>query len=499
MFNFKIEHLNLFSQLHAEMKRTVAIIAGPLAGLILYFIATAGGLDVAVCKMILVAIWMAVWWMTEAVDLGVTSLLPLFLLPSLGILKTDDVASEYMDQNIFLFIGGFILAFAMEKWNLHHRIAYRIILFTGNSPLRILAGIMLTSYLISMWISNTATVLMLVAAVTAIIRHEELFHEKIRKKISTAYMIALAYSATIGGMASPVGTPTNMVFIGYWNETYPDSAQISFLQWTVFGIPFSLAMLATGFLMLRFMFFRKSENAALDKTFILKKYQELGTISFEQWAVMIVFNITAILWFTRSPIDFGSFKWVGWETVFEKGFIKDSTVAIFMASLLFLIPSKNERGTFILEWKDVKQLPLRIILLFGGGFALAKGFEVSGLSDYLANQLTFFSDYPLWVIILILAIIVTILSEFASNVATITLMLPVLASLAVAIGIDPVKLMIPATFAASFGFMMPVATAPNTIAYASGYIHVRQMMRTGLIMNLVGIILLTIAMTLFGF
>lgn len=481
------------------MKRIIAIVAGPSVGLILFFIASAAGLEMPVCKMILVAIWMAVWWMTEAVDLGVTSLLPLILLPSLGILKTDDVASEYMDQNIFLFIGGFILAFAMEKWNLHHRIAYRIILFTGNSPLRILAGIMLTCYLISMWISNTATVLMLVAAVTAIIRHEELFHEKIRTKIATAYMIALAYSATIGGMATPVGTPTNMIFVGYWNETYPDAAQISFLQWTVFGIPFSLAMLAVGFMMLNLMFFRKTENAALDKNFILKIYNDLGKISFEQKIVMIVFSMTAMLWFTRAPIDFGSFKWGGWETVFTKGFIKDSTVAILMASILFLIPSKNERGTFILEWKDVKQLPLRIILLFGGGFALAKGFEVSGLSDYLASRLQFFSEYPLWVIILILAIIVTILSEFASNVATITLMLPVLASLAIAIGIDPVKLMIPATFAASFGFMMPVATAPNTIAYASGYIHVRQMMRTGLIMNLVGILLLTIAMTVFGF
>jgi sodium-dependent dicarboxylate transporter 2/3/5 len=478
------------------MYNKISILAGPLAGALVYFLLAGNNLSPQLCSMGCITIWMAVWWITEAVAIGVTSLLPFVLLPVMHIMKAEAVALQYMEQTIFLFIGGFFLAYAMEKWNLHLRIAYRIIMLSGNSPSRILAGIMLTAFFISLWISNTATVLMLVAAVSAIVNHKELFEERIQKNIAPALLIGLAYSATIGGMATIVGTPTNMIFTAFWETHYPMREQISFLKWCWFGVPFSFFLLLTGYVILIKMF--SIPNVATEKQFIQNKFKALGKVTMEQKVVMFFFGFCIVLWFTRTGFDLGGFRIGGWDNYFEKGFIKDSTVAILAAICLFIIPS-SEKGKHILEWEDVKKLPYHIILLFGGGFALAKGIEVSGMGDYLAGQLQFFKHYPLWILIAALAIIITLLSEIASNVATITLMLPILASLATAINIDPLKLMLPATFAASFGFMLVIATAPNTIAFATGHFKSRQLMRAGLLMNLIGIIALTVAMTFLDF
>lgn len=464
--------------------------------MLIYFIAYKNGLANSICSMAFITSWMAIWWITEAVAIGVTSLLPFILMPLLHVMKTEEVAVQYMEQTIFLFIGGFFLAYAMEKWDIHHRIAYRIILLTGNSPSRILAGIMITAYVISMWISNTATTLMLVAAVSSIVTHKELFKGQRQENIASAFLIGLAYSATIGGMSTIVGTPTNMIFTGYWEANYPLREPITFLRWCTFGIPFSLMLLLTGFFILKKMF--HIQNFSTDSLIIRNKYEALGKIRWEQRIVMTLFSITVVLWFTRAGFDLGTVRIGGWESWFPKGYIKDSTVAIGMAVCLFIIPSRV-KNTFILEWDDVKKLPFHIILLFGGGFALAKGIEVSGLGKYLAGQLTFFKDYPLWMLIATLVILITLLSELASNVATITLMLPILSSLAVAINIDPLRLMIPATFAASFGFMLIIATAPNTIVYATGHFQSRKLFRAGLWMNLAGITMLTLAMTLLDF
>lgn len=478
------------------MRKKIAIVTGPLLGAIIFYLAYSHGLASGICNMAFITVWMATWWITEAVAIGVTSLLPFVLMPLMNILKAEEVAQHYMDQTIFLFIGGFFLAYAMEKWDLHLRIAYRIILLTGTSPARILAGLMLTAYFISMWISNTATTLMLVAAVTAIVKNKQLFEGHKQHHIGAAFLIGLAYSATIGGMATVVGTPTNMIFTAYWELHYPLLEPITFWRWCLFGIPFSLLMLVTGFLLLKKMFHVKDVSS--DTSFIRSKYVALGPMSREQKTVLSLFCITVILWFTRTRIDVGNFYIGGWEAWFPKGFIKDSTVAIATAIALFVFPAK-EKGKYVMEWDDVKKLPFHIILLFGGGFALAKGIDVSGLGTYLAGHLQFFSAYPLWVLIMSLALLITFLSEIASNVATITLMLPILGSLATAIHIDPLKLMLPATFAASFGFMLVIATAPNTIAYATGHFESRQLLRAGLIMNMIGIVMLTLAMVIFNF
>ena len=340
---------------------------------------------------------------------------------------------------------------------------------------------MFTAYFISMWISNTATVLMLVAAVSAIVNNKELFEERIQKNIAAAFLIALSYSATIGGMATIVGTPTNMIFVGFWETQYPQQEPISFFRWCSFGIPFSLFLLISGYFVLIKMFDIKS--TATGKMFIINKHKELGKILWEQKVVLFFFGLAIALWFSRTGFTIGKFRLLGWEHLFPKGYVKDSTVAIAAAICLFVIPT-SEKGKYILEWDDVKKLPLHIILLFGGSFALAKGIEVSGLGNYLAGQL---------------CVIITLLSEVASNVATITLMLPILASLSIALGINPLKLMLPATFSASFGFMLVIATAPNTIAFASGNFKSIQLIRAGLIMNLIGIIALTLATYFFDF
>ena len=477
-------------------KRAIGILSGPLVGIVFYFLAVYNDLAHNLAVMLLITCWMAIWWLSEAVDIAVTALLPFVLMPLLNILKAEEVAVQYMDQTIFLFIGGFFLAYAMEKWNLHLRIAYRIILLTGSSPAKVLAGIMLTTFIISMWISNTATTLMLVAAVAAIVNHKDLFKETPKQNIPAAFLIGLAYSATIGGMATSVGTPTNMIFVSFWEKHYALAEPISFLRWAKFGIPFALLLNGCGYYILKKRF--SINNIQSPRAFIEKKYAELGKITREQKTVILFFSLTVILWFTRSGIEIGQYKLTGWEQWFGKGYVKDSTVAILTALCLFIIPAK-EKSMHILEWDDVKKIPYRIILLFGGGFALAKGIEISGMGNFLAEKLTFFKDYPLWILIIVLAVIITLLSEIASNVATITLMLPILASLATAIHVDPLKLMLPATFAASFGFMLVIATAPNTIAYATGKFKSRDILGAGLLMNFIGILLLTLAMLVFEF
>lgn len=491
------DECNIFVASITTMLKRLAILSGPVLGILTFFLLQNCGAGTAVSKMALVTVWMAVWWITEALEIGVTSLLPFILLPLLQLMKAEDVALQYFEQTIFLFIGGFFLAYAMEKWNLHHRIAYRIIMITGSSPVRILAGIMIATYLISWWISNTATTLMLLGAVLAIIQHEELFEKHAYKNIAAAYLIALAYSATIGGMATIVGTPTNMIFTGYMEEQFPQN-QVSFLEWCSIGIPFSAIVLLVGFFILKKIFNINNNDTTADKEFIRNKYLALGKITREQKTVMLIFAITAVLWITRSGFDLGGINIPGWESCFGKGYIKDSTVAIAMSMLLFIIPSSDKK-VFLLQWEDVKRLPFHIILLFGGGFSLAKGIEVSGLGDYLAFQLQFFKDYPLWMIIGVLVILITLMSELASNVATITLMLPILAALSKAINIHPVQLMLPATFAASFGFMLHIATAPNTIVYATGYVPAKKMMRAGILLNVIAVVLLTIMIMMYDF
>jgi solute carrier family 13 (sodium-dependent dicarboxylate transporter), member 2/3/5 len=482
------------------LKQYGFIIGGPLLSGIVYFILTTNGVNEPAARMAFVATWVAFWWLTEAVNLGVTALLPFILMPVLGIAKTEEVAMQYMDQIIFLFIGGFIIAYAMEKWGLHERLAYRIILLMGNKPSKVLMGVMLTAYVLSMWVSNTATVMMLLAAVLAIIRQKEIYREEGRKGAATAILLALSFSATIGGMATPVGTPPNMIFQGFYAREFADAPQIDFLQWMSFAVPFSFTLLVVCFFILRGMFIPRHVDFEFDMGFIRTKYKELGRMRTEEKIVMVVFLTTVVLWFFRENLNLGFVNIPGWSNLFgayAKN-IKDSTVVIFTSLFLFVLPSASQKGQMLLRWKDVERLPLHIILLFGGGFALAYGFESTGLCKLMALQLTALNQLPVIVILLGMALLITVLSEFTSNTATIQLMLPVMLPLASALNVPPLLLMYTGTLAASLGYMMPVATAANTIVYGSEEVEVKDMMRAGIFLDIAGIILLLLFTTTLG-
>lgn len=475
----------------------IRLFSGPVAALLIILFVDIDPQNPMLTRMAAVTAWVALWWFTEVVHLAVTSFLPFLLIPMLGIAGTTTIANEYMDPIMFLFIGGFIIAIAIERWDLHKRIALRILMAVGSSPARILGGIMLTTYLISLWISNTATVMMMIAAVTAIIQRIELDAKHDTNKLTMGLLIGLAYAATIGGMGTLVGTPPNMVFYRFYEKAFPENQDMDFATWFAIGFPISLALLILAFFVLRYMFIPKKDNHAFNKSYFKDEYKGLGPMSYEEKIISGIFVCTTLLWFTRSDIDFGSFTMTGWKSIFPKPEnIQDGTVAIAMALLLFFIPSRSEEGRMLLRWEEAKKLPFHIILLFGSGFALAKGFETSGLSIWLAGKLYFMQDANPFVLVLSVCILVTVISEFASNLASIQLVLPILLPLVSTLGVHPLLLMLPATFAASLGFMLPVATGPNTIIYASGRIKVKDMMRAGLAINIIGILLITAAIML---
>lgn len=472
----------------------IKILSGPLIACLIWLFYDPVPEKHAVAQMTGTVAWIALWWLTEALPLAVTALLPLIIFPVMGIMDSKDVAAEYIDSVIFLFIGGFILSYAIERWNLHKRIALKTLIVFGTNPRKVLFGIMFTSFILSMWISNTATVMMLLAAVLALILQIE---KQIKDKtssnnISKALLIGLAYAASIGGMATLVGTPTNMIFYREYLNRFPDNNEINFFSWIILALPVSLLLLLITYKTLCILFINKKYNVSLDKKNFDDAYQKLGKLCYEEKMVLSIFVLTALLWFTRGDIEFGNFTFYGWSNLFSKSkYISDSTVAILSSILLFIIPSKKEKGASLISWEDVKKLPFDIILLFGGGFALAKGFDVSGLSNYMAGKLTFGSEINIYAAVLMLCILVTLISEFASNVACIQLMLPVLMVLYQKLNLHPLYLMLPATLASSLGFMLPVATAPNTIVFGSGHIKVKDMLKAGFWVDIAGILLIT--------
>lgn len=470
-----------------------AVCLGPLLFIIFCFIPSPLPDSPFLLVMVGITAWVAIWWLTEAVHIAVSSFIPFILLPASGIADIKVVSAQYMDPILFLFIGGFLLAFAIEKWGLHRRLALGILSTTGHNASRVLFGIMLSGFLISMWISNTATVMMLLSAVLAVIHQLKKYipEEETHRKLSSALLIGLAYSATIGGLATLVGTPTNMIFYRAFNEQYATSAPITFAGWMIFALPYAILLLLCTWFIIRFFLIRQLKIDKFEMSAFKAQFSQLGRWNKDEITVGFVFLTTALLWLTRADLDLGSFHLTGWTHLFpHPSQIQDSTIAISMALLLFLIPSKTEKGRALLTWKEASKLPYEIILLFGSGFALAKGFELSGLSSWLANHLKAVNDTPILYIILIICVIVTVISEFASNVASIQLMMPILVSLQLVTSIDPKLLLIPAALSASLGFMLPIATAPNTIAFSSGHIRVREMVLVGFFVDIIGILLI---------
>jgi sodium-dependent dicarboxylate transporter 2/3/5 len=465
---------------------------GPLLALVFWFLIDLDKNNHQVSLMAGVAVWMCTWWFSEAVSLAVTALVPVLMLPVLGISDCKTVSQQYTDSIVFLFIGGFMLAFAIEKWHLHKRIALKILTIVGTKPSTILFGVMISTYLISNWISNTATTMMLFGAVFALVHETKEYIHKNAGKFAAALLLGLAFSATIGGMATPVGTPPNMYFFKAYKEAFPLANDLTFLKCSAIGYPISLSFLILTFFVLNFYFIRNKVELKIHKEFFKNSYDKLGKFSWEEKWVFGIFISCILMWLTRADIDFGGFKFKGWNHIFiVPKYVDDAFVALLAALILFLVPSKANRGEALLIWEDAKKLRYDIILMFGSGFALAYGFEVTGLSNWLAASLTVLKGVSPVLIILGICIIVTIISEFASNIASIQLAIPVMIALQKDLDVAPLMLMMPATFAASLGFMLPVATAANTIVFGTKEIHIKDMLRVGIVLDAIGILLIT--------
>ena len=480
--------------------KKIAIVGAPLISIAIVLFADLDPGNMKVTYCFAIAFLMAVWWITEAIPLAVTALLPVALFPLFGVVDGKTVSAMYFNHLIFLFIGGFLMAFAMERWNLHRRIALRILILFGISPGRILLGFMLATSFLSMWMSNTATAMMMVPiALSIIMKLEEALGEKNTSKYNIGLLLGIAYSASIGGIATLVGTPPNLSFARIVNIIFPEMTEISFADWFIYALPVTIILFMAAWLVLYLMYRPKNswKNIQLDD--FRKEYNALGKAKPEEKIVMVLFIILAFLWIFRSGFNIQSFTIPGWSQLFKNpSYINDGTVAIFIAILLFIIPSKTKDGERIMNWETARKIPWNIVLLFGGGFALAQGFVQSGLSNWFGEQLAGLANVEPLVLTLANVTMVSLLTELTSNVATTEMILPILAGLSVTIKINPLLLMIPATLAASLAFMLPVATPPNAIIFGTNRIRVKDMVRTGILLNLTGIIIATLVMYFWG-
>jgi sodium-dependent dicarboxylate transporter 2/3/5 len=477
-----------------------ALFIAPLISLLIILFADLDPENKKVTYTFAIAFLMAIWWITEAIPLAVTALIPVALFPLFGVVDGKTISSMYFNHLIFLFIGGFLMAFAMERWNLHRRIALRILLFFGISPGRILLGFMLATSFLSMWMSNTATAMMMVPiALSIIIKLEESLGKKKMGKYSIGLLLGIAYSASVGGIATLVGTPPNLSFARIVSIIFPEMTEISFADWFIYAIPVTVLLFIVTWILLYLMYKPKSswENIQLDD--FRKEYTALGKAKMEEKIVLILFIILAFLWIFRSGFSIQSFVVPGWSKLFKTpSYINDGTVAICIALLLFIIPSKSKKGQRLMNWETANKIPWNIVLLFGGGFALAQGFVDSGLSVWFGERLAGLANVEPIVLTLANVTMMSLLTELTSNVATTEMILPILAGLSTAIEINPLLLMIPATLASSLAFMLPVATPPNAIIFGTNRITIKDMVRTGFLLNITGIIIATLVMYFWG-
>ena len=480
--------------------RQAMLVVAPLLSLLIILFFDLNPENRKVTYTFAIALLMALWWITEAVPLAVTALLPVALFPLFGIVDGKTVSSMYFNYIIFLFIGGFLMAFAMERWNLHRRIALKILILVGISPAKILLGFMLATAFLSMWMSNTATAMMMVPiALSIIIKLEESLGEKKMGKYGMGLLLGIAYSASIGGIATLVGTPPNPLFVSVADIMFPKMPEITFADWFIFAFPVTVSIFIVVWILLYFMYKPKKSWKVLHIDEFKREYIALGKMSFEERVVLILFIILAFLWIFRTGFTIQSFVIPGWSKLFKTpSYINDGTVAIFISLLLFMIPSKAKKGERVMNWETAKKIPWGIVLLFGGGFALAEGFVESGLSNWFGQQLAGLAHVQPIIITFADVTMMSFLTELTSNVASTEMILPILAGLATTIKINPLLLMIPATMAASLAFMLPVATPPNAIIFGTNRLTVKDMAKTGILLNMCGVIIATLVMYFWG-
>ena len=452
---------------------------GPVLFLIIYFLAAPAGMPKQAVIVMGITAWIAIWWITEPIPLAATSLLPIILFPLMGVLKLGETTASYGQPIVFLYIGGFLIAIAIEKTGLQRRIAINIIRSMGTRLSMIILGFMISTAFISMWISNTATAIMMLPIGMAIITATSDGNGEHREHFRKALMLAIAYASSIGGLGTIIGTPPNLVLAGVIRDTY--HTEVTFLQWFSIGFPVTvLLLIISWWYLVRIGFPLGHARLVGGKEEMDQRLTQSGPMSSAEKKVAIIFLCVAVAWIIRSFIL---------EKIIPG--IDDTIIAMAGGVILFLIPSGEEKNKKLINWEDATRLPWGIVLLFGGGLALAEAFEQSGLAQWIGENMSALSGLGAFAVILLVVTLVNFLTEFTSNLATVTMILPVIAPVAISVGVHPFILMMAATLAASCRFMMPAGTPPNAIAFGSGYLSIWDMVKTGFWLNIASIIIIT--------
>ncbi len=430
-----------------------------------------------------IALLLAVYWATEVLPIPVTSLLPVILFPALGIMTMQESTTPYAAPTIFLLLGGFIIATGLSRWNLHRRLALNILVRVGEHPAALIAGFMGATAIISMWISNTASTIMMIPIALSLVSEVAKDKQAEHQSFLLCIILGIAYSASIGGLGTIIGTPPNLFVVSYMKQTY--DVDISFVDWMLFGIPVVITMTcAAWWVLTQWAYSFDTQTIKISRSLIKDELTKMGPLTRPEKRLTAIFLLVAIAWIIRVPVqqNFGVFLW-----------LNDALIALSGAVLMFMVPSgdTHEKDTALLDWEHANQIPWGVLLLFGGGLTLAAAIKGSGLAVWIGTGLSGFSSWPLLGLLFGLVILVIFITELTSNTATTATLLPVLGVLAVTSGIDPILLFAPTALAASCAFMLPVATAPNAVVYASGEVTIPQMVNAGFKLNLIAIIIVT--------
>ncbi len=471
-----------------RLGQRIGLIGGAVGFAALLLIPGPEALPVEGWRTAAVAFLMAVWWMTEAIPIPATAILPLVLFPTLGVLSAPDASTPYANDLIFLFMGGFFIAVTMERWGLHRRIALGILARVGSGPNQLVLGFMLATAFLSMWISNTATAAMMLPIGIAV---GEMFRPQDQEgpyEFGISLMLGIAYAASIGGSATLIGTPPNAVFAGAASEML--GRQIGFVQWMGVGVPVVAVMLPLTWLLLTRVLYRPGKLSGDAEAIIEDERRGLGRMSSGERVTATVFALTAMAWVLRSEKTFGGVTVPGLENLTP--LVTDSTIAMGAAMLLFILPVSWSRGQFALDWATARKIPWGVLVLFGGGLSLARPMDQSGLATWIGGAVGALDTVPVIVLIGFTALVVIFLTEMTSNTATSTMAMPIMVGAAIGLEIEPLLLMGAAALAAAMAFMLPVATPPNAIVFASGYITIPQMAKAGLFLNILGVIVISV-------
>jgi len=507
---------------------SVGLVIGPVLFAMILLMPLPAGMTVEARRLLATTALMSAWWLTQAIPIAATSLIPVLMFPLLGIQSPDTVSSAYINKLVFLFLGGFIIALGIERWGLHQRIALHIVRVLGTSLRKVILGFMVATAFLSMWISNTASTLLMTPIAVALVvslqdalssradGNSKALDNRIDRNgplgpFGISLMLGIAWSASIGGMTTLVGTVTNVQFVSLWESRFADGPQVSGGGWLAAFGPIGIVMLLVTWGILTFRM-PTPEKSAVNRQFFSDRLKAVGKPSRSEWMMLVIFMATAMLWTFRRPLEFGDTTLLGgWEALvksflfetlhanpatFPKGVVHDSTVAVGMAVLMFVLPgerSADGQPQRLMNWETAQKLPWAILLLVGGGFAIASAFKETGLAEWVGDAFAgTVAGWQIWALVAAICFLLTFLTEFATNVVVVSVIMPVLAEASLKLNIDPRLLMLPAAASASCAFMLPIGTPPNAIVFSSGVLSMGDMARKGFLLNLIGVTLLTL-------